>query len=421
MHLVVVGVNHNTAPVEIRERLAVDDGLMADALARLLANAQITEACVLSTCNRTEIYAHTQSKQDDDALYKFLSDYSGLDQQILQSCTYCKPGHHAVKHIFEVACGLDSLALGEYQILGQIRNAYCIAHDNGATGTILNDLFQRAISVGKRARTETGISSGSFSIGSAAVELAKFVFHNLQGRKALLLGAGKMSGLAARHLKNNGIDKVYVCSRSQDRVQTLVDELDGEAVDLSHFEEALCRVDVVIASTSSNEPVITKGLVEKVMDSRPRSPIFLIDIAVPRDIEPECAEVEGVFLYNIDDLHFLVDKSRSEREAEMEKVKAIIEVEMEEFMRELKEMEAVPAIKQLRAKFDSVFYAEWEKCSAKIAHLNESDRECVRRAIKSAVTKLTHDPILRMKDYAANGGSGKLEIVRELFGLEMEE
>lgn len=418
MHLVVIGVNHNTAPVDVRERLAVDEGRMADALAALMEHVAISEACVLSTCNRTEIYAVTGSRTDDSALLDFLADYSAMPRQSIEECVYRKPGHHAVKHLFEVASGLDSMALGETQILGQIKGAYCIARDHGATSAILNDLFQRAINVGKRARTETGISQGSFSIGAAAVELARFVFGNLKGRKALLLGAGKMSGLAARHLKDNGIEKVYICSRSQDKVDRLVAELDGEGVAPSDFEQALCKVDVVITSTSANEPIITKELMTRVMDVRPCSPIFLIDIAVPRDVEPEAAEFDGVFLYNIDDLHFIVDRCRSEREAEVGKVKAIIEEETTAFMLDLRSLEAVPVIKQLRAKFDSVYALEWEKCSSRLGHLSEDDRECIRRAIKSAVTRLTHDPILRMKDYAANGGAAKLEIVQELFDLK---
>ncbi len=418
MHLVVVGVNHNTAPVEVRERLAVDECRLPDALSALTEHAHISEACVLSTCNRTEIYAIARSRADDDTLVGFLSDYGGIPMDDLNACVYRKPGHHAVRHLFEVACGLDSMALGETQILGQIKNAFCIAMDNRATSTVLNDLFQRAIAVGKRARTQTAISQGSFSIGSAAVELARFVFGSLKGRKALLLGAGKMSGLAAKHLMDNGIEKVFICSRSRDKVEELVRELNGEAVDPAHFEEALRKADVAITSTSSNEPVITSELMTRVMSERPYAPIFIIDIAVPRDVEPKVAELNGVFLYNIDDLQFLVDRSRCDREAEVDKVMRIVEEETSAFMLDLRALEAVPVIKELRTKFDSVYESEWEKCSARLAHISEEDRECVRKAIKSAVTKLTHYPILRMKDYAANGGSSKLEIARDLFGLK---
>lgn len=417
MHLVVVGVNHNTAPVELRERLAIDDNALAEALSKLTSNKHIEELCIISTCNRTELYAVTHAKTDDELLVAFLADYSGMPREQLEECIYITPGHHAIRHLFEVACGLDSMALGETQILGQIKNAFCIATDSETTGMMLNNLFRFALSAGKRARTETGISNGAFSIGAAAVELARFVFGNLKGRKALLLGAGKMSKLAATHLQSNGVEKIYIASRTMAKVEELVEDLGAEAIEIECYEEALEFVDVVISSTSSREPVITKELMARVMQKRSKAPIFLIDIAVPRDIEPGVAEIDGVFVYNIDDLQFLVDKCRSERLVEAEKVSAIIDEETTEFMSYLRTLEAVPLIKQLREKFDSVYAAEWEKCSIKLSHLSDADKESVRRAIKSAVTKLTHDPILRIKDYAANDGNHKLEIVQDLFGL----
>lgn len=421
MHLVVVGINHNTAPVELRERLAVDESDLERALYELGSHPRVSEACIISTCNRTEIYAVTRSRVDDTLLMEFLLERAGVEHSEMESCIYIHPGHHAVQHLYEVACGLDSMVLGETQILGQIKNAYCVAGDSHSTGNILNNLFQKAIAVGKRARTETAISSGAFSIGAAAVELARFVFGNLRGRRALLLGAGKMSRLAATHLASNGVEKIYVASRTPAKVEELVNELGGEPVEMERFEEALTHVDVVISSTSAKQAIITRELMEHVMTRRPcSSPIFLIDIAVPRDIEPSVADIEGVFLYNIDDLTFMVDHSRVEREKEVEKVRAIIEEEVSEFMEYLRTLEAMPLIKQLRDKFEAVYLAEWERCNIRLSHLSEEERECVRKSIKSAVTKLTHDPILRMKEYAVNGGKDKLDIVRELFGLTTE-
>lgn len=420
MHLVIVGVNHKTAPVEMREKLAVDEGKLGSALTRLRSRGHISEACILSTCNRTEVYAVTHTRADDETLVSFLADYGGVGREELADCVYRRPGHHAVKHLFEVACGLDSMAIGETQVLGQVRDAYCIASDTASTGAVLDNLFQRAIAVGKRARTETEISRGAFSIGAAAVALAKFVFGDLKGRKALLLGAGEMSKLAATHLQANGVDKVYIASRTPAKVEKLVSELGGEAISMRHFEEALREVDVVISSTSSRRPVITRQLMERVLPLRACAPIFLIDIAVPRDIEPEVAGLDGVFLYNIDDLQFLVDRCKAEREAEVERVRAIIDEEVESYMAYLRTLEAVPLIKQLRDKFDSVHDSELERCLSRLGHLSEQDQEVVRKAIKSVVNKLTHDPVLRIKEYAANGGSSKLDIVRELFGLDTE-
>ena len=421
MHLVVVGVNYNTAPVDIREKLAMDEGELGTALVKLTSNLHISEACIVSTCNRTEIYAVTRTRADDEHLKDFLASYNDVERDTLESCVYCYQGHHAVKHLFEVACGLNSMALGETQVLGQIRNAYCVADESESTGTILNNLFQRAISVGKRARTETAISCGAFSIGAAAVELAKFVLGDLSGRKALLIGAGDMSKLAATHLIANGLEKVYVTSRTLPRVKELVEALGGEGIKFDRLEEALREVDVVISSTSAKHLIITKELAERVMLERGHTPLFFIDIAVPRDIDPDVAHVEGAFVYNIDDLRIFVDRCRTEREAEVEKVQEIIEDEMIGFMSYMHTLEAVPLIKQLRNKFESVYQSEWDRCAPKLAHLPEEDRERVRKSLMSVVKKLTHDPILQMKEYAANGGSHKLEIVRELFGLPPEE
>lgn len=418
MHLVVVGVNHRTAPIEIRERLAIDDKSLGQALSKLKSHARAAEFCFVSTCNRTELYAVAPTRVGDNMLLSFLAGYSGVRREELDACAYIWAGHHAVKHLFEVACGLDSMAIGETQILGQIRSAYYTADAAASTGPVLNMLFQRAISVGKRARAETGISSGAFSIGAAAVQLAKTVFGNLQGRKALLLGAGEMSKLAALHLQANGVANIYIASRTRSRVDELAAQLGGETIEFSRIGKALSEVDFVISSTSAPRPVITRERMARVMKSRACRPIFLIDIAVPRDVAPDVAEIEGVFVYNIDDLHFFLDRCRRDREAEVEKVRAIVEEETARFMTYLRTQEALPLIKQLRAKFDQVHTSEWQRYSSKLAHLPEADREYVRKMLKSVVNKLTHDPIIRIKRYAADGtDKAKLDVARELFGL----
>jgi len=422
LHIVVVGVNHKTAPVEIREKLSIDDRGLSQALSKLKTHANAAEFCLISTCNRTELYAVAGTPVGDDMLISFLAGYSGIKREELEPCVYIRAGHHAVSHLFEVACGLDSMALGETQILGQIRNAYCIADGAESTGTVLNNLFQHALAVGKRARTETGISNGAFSIGAAAVQLAKTVFGSLEGRKALLLGAGDMSKLAATHLQANGVAKTYIASRTKSSVDRLAAELDGEAIDFARVDDVLGEVDFLISSTSAPRPIITRERMDKVMKSRGSRPIFLIDIAVPRDIAPDVAELEGAFVYNIDDLHFFLDRCKSEREAEIDKVRAIIESETADFMSYMRTHEALPLIKQLRAKFESVHVAEWEKYSSKLAHLPEADQEYVRKMLKSVVNKLTHDPILRLKYYASNGeDKQKLDLARDLFCLPSNE
>ena len=381
MHLVVVGVNHKTAPIEVRERLSIDDQNLSQALSKLKSHAHAAEFCLVSTCNRTELYAVANTRVGDDMLISFLAGYSGVKREELDACVYIRAGHHAVTHLFEVACGLDSMAIGETQILGQIRNAYCIADDAESTGAILNNLFQRSIAVGKRARNETGISCGTFSIGAAAVQLAKTVFGDLDGRKALLLGAGEMGKLAATHLQASGVGKTYIASRTKSRVDKLAAELRGEAIDFERIDEALGEVDFLISSTSAPKPIITQERMCPVMQKRGNKPIFLIDIAVPRDVAPDVAEFDGVFVYNIDDLHFFLDRCRREREAEIDKVHAIIEEETAGFMAYLRTHEALPLIKQLRAKFDGVHTAEWEKYSSKLAHLSPADQEYVRKML----------------------------------------
>jgi len=413
-----VGISHNTAPLEIRERLSVDNAALAAALPKLKSNPRIEEAVVLSTCNRTEVYAVTRTRADDEILTDFLAECGGLACGDIEDCLYKYAGHHAAKHLLSVACGLDSLAFGETQILGQVRSAYGTADRSGCTGPVLNALFQKAASVGKRARTQTAISRGAFSIGAAAVELARFVFTDLAGRKALLIGAGQMSKLAATHLKAHGIERVYVANRRPERMEALVRELGAEPIGFDEIDAIMRQVDVVISATGASSPIITRDRVEQVVRERGCAPLFMIDIAVPRDIEPEAAAVEGVFVYNIDDLRFLVERSRAEREAEAEKVLVIIERETECFMAAMRELEAVPIIRLLRDKFESVYECEWEKASSKLSHLPDEDRERVRRAIRSAVKKLTHDPIIRVKEYAADSQPEKLALVRELFDLD---
>lgn len=418
MYLVVVGVNHKTAPVEVREKLSIDDQSLSHALSKLKSHAHAAEFCLVSTCNRTELYAVANTRVADDMLVSFLAAYSGVKREDLDACVCIHAGHHAVKHLFQVACGLDSMAVGETQILGQIRSAYCIADDVESTGAVLNSLFQKAIAVGKRARTETGISCGTFSIGAAAVQLAKTVFGDLTGRKALLLGAGEMGKLAATHLQASGVGKTYIASRTRSRVDKLAAELRAEPIDFDRVDDALGEVDFLISSTSAPRPIITRERMARVMKNRNDRPIFLIDIAVPRDVAPDVADVDGVFLYNIDDLHFFLDRCRHEREAEIDKVRAIVEEETAGFMAYLRTHEALPLIKQLRAKFDSVHTAEWDKYSSKLAHLSPEDQQYVRKMLKSVVNKLTHDPILRIKYYASDGEANqKLDIARELFGL----
>ncbi|MDO8589057.1 MAG: glutamyl-tRNA reductase [Armatimonadota bacterium] len=422
MHLVVIGLNHTTAPIDVRERLSVPESGLADALSRLKMCGCVTECCILSTCNRTEMYAVTESRDDDAVLIDFLSALTGVPKADFTDHLYTRSGHKAVDHLFRVSAGLDSMMLGEPQILGQVKSAYCVAGDCSCTGAVLNNLFQQALAVGKRARTETDIAKGAFSVGYAAVELANSIFGDLYGRRILIVGAGKMSENTAKRIISNGAGSVTVANRTFERARKLAEELGGVAVGFDALDQALIDADIVISSTGATEPIITRQTMAKLMRVRHERPVFLIDIAVPRDIEPEVGELDNVFLYNIDDLQDLVEQSVRERQKEIEKVELIIEQETRKFTAWLKTLEVVPLIRLLRERFDSIRDGEWEKYRGRLNHLNDRDRETVQALLQSVINKISHHPMVRIKDYAnTHDGYGKMDVVRELFGVEITE
>lgn len=422
MHLVVIGLNHKTAPVEVREKVAVAEHNLQRALEALRLCGCVAECCILSTCNRTEAYAVVDKRENEEVLVEYLSRRSGVEASDLRPHLYALSGRDCIQHLFSVAAGLDSMMLGEHQILGQVKTAFCAAGDAACTGTILNSLFRQAVTVGKRARTETEISRGAFSVGRAAVELATSIFGDLSGRKVLILGAGKMSELTATHLVSSGASSIIVSNRTRDRAEELAARLGGTAIGFDNFAGAICEADIVIGSTASPHPVVTREQMQKTMKQRYERPIFLIDIAVPRDFESGIGNLDNVFLYNIDDLQSLVQQSSAEREREIEKVNVIISEEVRAFMTWLKTLEVVPLIKLLREKLESVKEGEWERNSSRFAHLPEADREAIRALLKSVVSKLSHYPVLKMKEYAADSnGYGKLDLVRELFGIRLED
>lgn len=422
MHLVVIGLNHKTAPIDIRERLAVPESGLAEAHSRLKMCGCVSECCIVSTCNRTELYAVTESREDDALLIDFMSALTDVPADEFREHLYIWAGHKAVSHLFSVSAGLDSMMLGEPQILGQVKNAYCVAGDCACTGAILNNLFRQALSVGKRARTETDIAKGAFSVGSAAVQLADSIFGNLSGRDILLIGAGKMGEVTARRVMASSSAKVTVTNRTFERATKLAEELGGAAVPFEKLDDALTAADIVISATGSTEPIVDRSRMTKIMRARRERPIFLIDIATPRDIKAEVGDLDNVFLYNIDDLRNLVDQSVREREKEIEKVKLIVDQETRKFTVWLKTLEVVPLIRLLREHFDAILDGEWERNSGRLNHLSEKDREAIKAMMQSVVNKISHHPMIRLKDYAnSRNGYEKMDIVRELFGVEIAE
>lgn len=418
MHLVVIGLNHTTAPVDIRERLSIPDGDPSGFLKSLTRSDQVSEAVVLSTCNRTEVYAWTRSRDDDDDILDAIAEFFQMPRDSFQPYLYSLAGHKAIEHLFRVSSGIDSMIVGEAQILGQVKTAYAAASGSGAAGTVLSALFRQAITVGKRARTETEIGRGAFSIGYAAVQLARSIFDPLKGRTVLIIGAGKMGELTATHLSSAGVTSVLVANRTYERGVDLAERFGGRALRFEEAPSALRTSDIVITSTGAEKPIIGREMVSSAMRFRRGRPVFFIDVAVPRDVEAGVGDLDNVFLYNIDDLQAVVAADAGERAAEVAKVEAIIREEVEEFMEWFRALDAVPVITALRDKFDEIRLAEVEKLRAMHPDLTEEQLDAIGRATRSIVNKICHQPMIRIKEYAASDdGSAQLDTICDVFGI----
>lgn len=417
MHLALLGLNHKSAPVELREKLSIPKDQLPKALSRLESRKNVSECLILSTCNRTEVYACTRSRADDVAITNFISKFCGLPLEEFVPHIYRLSGHKVAEHLFRVSAGLDSMVLGETQILGQVKDAYAAARHEGSAGQVLNTLFQQTITVGKRARTETEIGRGTFSVGSAAVQLAHSIFDDLSTRNVLMVGAGKMAKSAVAHLTSAGVISIDVCNRTYEKAVNTAAEIGGRPLKLKEMSEALERADIVITSTSTEQVVITREMLSPVVRKRHGRPIFLIDIAVPRDVDEAVSDLENVFLYNIDDLETVVEASNEDRLAEVKHVEAIIAEELERFVRWFATLDAVPVITALREKFEGIRHTEVESLSRRLAHLSPEDIDAINAATRSIVNKICHEPMVRIKDYAESKSAAKLDVVCEAFGL----
>ena len=417
MRLVLVGTSYQRAPVELRELLAYDAGLRREALGRL--GARGAEAAVLSTCNRTEVYGVSGEPAElEERIYGELADLSGLSHSELAPALYSVSDEAAAVHLFRVAAGLDSMVPGEAQILGQVREAYEAARETETAGATLHRLFRQALRVGKRVRTETAIGENPASVSSAAAQLAERVFDNLAGRRILLLGAGKTADLTAANLISRGVGEIVVANRSPERAEALAERFGGRAVGLDQLEPELGQVDVVVASTSSQGYVLSAAQVERALKARRGRPIFFIDIAVPRDVDPAVIELEGCYLYDIDDLERVVAESVAGRREEAVRAEAIVSEEADAFRAWQLSLDVVPAISSLRARAESIRQEELERAEGRLASLSPSQRRAVEALTSQIVAKLLHQPTVRMKEAAA-GAEGVLyaDAVRHLFGL----
>lgn len=421
MHLVLVGLSHKTAPVAIREKLTFPASVQDDALTHLTRSDGINEAVIVSTCNRTEVYAVASSEDGGvESVIDFLATYHGLDRHELVRYLYIITGESVVRHLFRVVASLDSMVVGEAQILGQVKEAYDHALNAGATGRAYNKLFRQSFEVGKRVRTETAIGESAVSISYAAVQLAKQVFDSLDGRTVLILGAGKMSELTAKHLVSNGVTRVLVVNRTFARAEELAERFRGEPVPYERLYEAVGESDIVISSTAATEYVITKADLAPVARHRPR-PLFLIDIAVPRDIDPAVNDISSVFLYDIDDLSGVVESNLEERMGEARRAEGIIDEEIAAFFAWVESMEVVPTVAAIRAKAEVIRQMELEKALRRL-DLSERDRKTVEALTCAIVNKMLHGPTARLKK-AASGKDGYvyMDVARALYGLEDTE
>src|SRR5919197_1948447 len=408
MYIVVVGLRHKTTPVELRERLYFADSDLEEPLEKLAPYTDGGERVILSTCNRVELYSTVSHLAHGSArLQQFLSDYHGMPLDEFQPYLYAHLSEAALGHLFRVVSSLDSLVVGEPQISAQVKEAFAIARRANATGPLFNQIFERAFAVAKRVRTETRIGEHAVSVSYAAVELAKKIFQDLAAKTVLIIWAGEMAELTARHLMSQGVRHLLVANRNLERAMDLAGQLQGQGVALAELPTYLHRADIVVSSTGAPQPIIGRADVQGALKLRKNRPMFFIDIAVPRDIDPAVNDLDNVYLYDIDDLRYVVEENLKARQREAALGEAMIEREVEEVLRWLDEQEVVPAVIGLRRKAEAIRNQELAKLFAKHGAFSEVERDAIAAMASSIINKLLHAPIVRLKqECQAQGGSG---------------
>lgn len=420
--LFVVGISWRTAPVAVREKLAFRDEELASTLVKLTSELPVSEALLISTCNRVEVYGVAKAGADPTGpVRRFLAEQREVKPAEVADALYDHRGNGAVRHVFRVAAALDSLVLGEAQILGQLKGAYAVSAKAGTSGPVLGRCLERAFGVAKRVRTETAISRGAANVSSVAVELASRVFGDLGGKRVLVVGAGKMSTLAARHLYASGAKHIIVTNRSPEKAEALAAEIDGIAKPWGDLEALLAEADIVISSTGAREPILTRALFKKVTKARRWRPMTVIDIAVPRDAEPAIGKFDGVYLFDIDDLEKVVAANLAERAKAADHASRIVEHEAGQFEHWLRSQGVVPTIRALRDRFTQVADAEVQKALDQLSrreHTPAQQRELVERVVKLVVNKLLHQPTTALRESSPDEAALRAEVLCELFGLE---
>jgi glutamyl-tRNA reductase len=421
--IIVVGLSHHTAPVETREQLAIAEGELAEAYRRLLARPHVEEGVILSTCNRVEIVATAQHPETAAAeIVEFLRESPDTEVRGFAEQLYVHRGTEAVRHIFRVASSLDSMVVGEPQILGQMKDSYSRAAGLGATGTVLHRLFHKSFSAAKRVRAETSIASRAVSVSSAAVDLARKIFERLEDKTAMVIGAGQMSELAAKHLLSNGVGGLLATNRTFERAVELAREHGGTPVPFDQFPRYLRMADVVIGSTAADDFVVTVPMVQEVLRERNHQPMFFIDLSVPRNFDPRINQLDNVYLYDVDDLEGVIEVNLEERAREAEKAERLVEEEVDGFCRWIASLNAVPTIVALRRRVEGIRRAELDKTLASLRQLGERERDALEAMTAAIVNKILHTPISKLK----SGDEGEddtfyIDAVLRLFELEQEE
>ena len=416
MAFLALGINHKTASVDVRERVAFTPEQLVEALQQLCRATPSREAAILSTCNRSELYLEQDQLQADDVL-RWLADYHRLNIDDLRACAYVHSDNDAVRHMMRVASGLDSMVLGEPQILGQMKSAYAVAREAGTVGPLLGRLFQATFSTAKTVRTDTAIGENPVSVAFAAVSLAKQIFADLHRSQALLIGAGETISLVARHLHDQGIKRIVVANRTLERASQLAEQFGAHAVLLSDIPDVLAHSDIVISSTASQLPILGKGAVERALKQRKHKPMFMVDIAVPRDIEPEVGELDDVYLYSVDDLHEVVAENLKSRQGAAQAAEELVGSGVAEFMQRLRELAAVDVLRAYRQQAERLRDEELGKAQRQLAN-GADPAEVMAQLARGLTNKLLHAPSVQMKKMSAEGRIDALALAQELFALD---
>ncbi len=421
MSIVLVGINHKSAPIEVRERLAFTEAACATGLRTLVDGEIVREGLIVSTCNRVEVLTETNQQRLEDTAERvtnFLSRSDLLPRSLFEPHLYKHTDHQAIRHLFRVTSSLDSMVVGEPQVLGQVRRAYSIALEAGTAGRVLNRLVHHSFHVAKRVRTETGIGSNAVSISYMAVELGKKIFSSLKGRTALLIGAGEMAELSARHLVNAGVSRVLLANRTEGPAERLARELGGEFVPLDDLSSHLASADIVICSTAAGEFVITEAMAREALSKRRNRPAFFIDISVPRNIDPAVGNIPNVFVFDIDDLESVISSNIREREREAERAELIVESEIMQFQQSLRALDIGPTIGALRQKLQDIAKLELARQRNRLGSLTPEQERAIEALLMATVNKISHPVLNHMRSSHELSDTDNIKAWRDIFGLE---